>query len=288
MLAPFVENRLAHATTQGGSTRQAMDDPADSAFFRQAGGGRYAATPLTQGPWGAGLQHAGPPSALLARAFEQHDPTPGLVVQRVAIDILRPIPVGLLSVTVEPVRRGRHVELLAASLSTPDAEVARATAWRVRPQRAGLAAGDASDPLPPPDESSEAAFFDIGLSVGYHTAMEWRFAEGGFTEPGPAKVWLRMRVPLVEGEPPTPLQRVMCAADSGNGVSAVVDPREHLFVNTDLVVHLRRQAEGEWIGMDARTVIEPDGVGLAETVLHDRGGAIGRAAQCLFVAPRRD
>ena len=81
-----------------------------------------------------------------------------------------------------------------------------------------------------------------------------------------------MRVPLVEGEEPTPLQRVLVAADSGNGVSAALDWRRYLFINTDLSVHLKRLPEGDWVGLDAVTYPEPSGVGLADTVLWDEGG----------------
>ena len=74
-----------------------------------------------------------------------------------------------------------------------------------------------------------------------------------------------MRVPLVEGEEPSPLVRVMAAADSGNGVSATLDWNEWLFINTDLTVHLHRMPEGEWVCLDAVTIPEPNGIGMADT-----------------------
>jgi hypothetical protein len=43
---------------------------------------------------------------------------------------------------------------------------------------------------------------------------------------------------------------------------------------------------GEWIGLDAVTLPEPDGIGLADATLHDEEGAIGRALQTLVVAQR--
>jgi hypothetical protein len=122
------------------------------------------------------------------------------------------------------------------------------------------------------------------MEVGYHTAMEYSFIEGGFLEPGPATVWMRMQQPLVEGEEPTPLQRLLVVADVGNGVSAVLDWREYLFINTELTVHVLRPPEGEWIGVDAVTRV--DGVGLAETVLYDERGRVGRGAQTLLVRQR--
>jgi hypothetical protein len=88
----------------------------------------------------------------------------------------------------------------------------------------------------------------------------------------------------VAGEEPSALQRVMAAADSGNGVSAALDWREHLFINTDLSVHLLRPPQGEWVCLEAQTLIGP--VGLADTALWDERGRIGRAAQTLLVRPR--
>ena len=116
--------------------------------------------------------------------------------------------------------------------------------------------------------------------------MDYRFVSGGFLEPGPALVWLRMRQPLVEGEAPSPLVRVLVAADSGNGVSAALDYRRFLFINTELTVHLTREPAGEWVCLDAVTRPGTLGVGLAESVLSDERGRIGRAAQTLLVRER--
>ncbi len=116
--------------------------------------------------------------------------------------------------------------------------------------------------------------------------MEYRFVTGAFMEPGPAIVWMRMGVPLLPGEEPSPLQRVLVAADSGNGVSAALDWRRYLFINVDLSVHLHRMPEGEWVCLDALTLPERNGVGISDTALFDESGSIGRAAQTLLVGER--
>jgi hypothetical protein len=201
---------------------------------------------------------------------------------RIAIDILGPVPLAPLTVDARVVRPGRSVELLSASLSGPDGEVMRASAWRV-------AAGDQrleddETPLPGPEQGRDRDFFPTGEEFGYHTAMDYRFIKGGFLMPGPATVWMRQRVPLVAGEEPSPLERLFVVADVGNGISAVLDWREFLFINTELTVHLLRPPEGEWIGVDAVTRL--DGLGLAESVLYDERGRIGRGAQTLLVRRR--
>jgi hypothetical protein len=98
---------------------------------------------------------------------------------------------------------------------------------------------------------------------------------------------MRMRYPLVEGEPPSALTRVLIAADSGNGISNVLDFRDYLFVNVDLTVHLLRYPIGEWVCLAAATSIDSGGIGLADSGLYDGQGRIGRAVQSLFVNPRR-
>jgi hypothetical protein len=116
--------------------------------------------------------------------------------------------------------------------------------------------------------------------------MEYRFLAGSFRDLGPATVWMRMRHPLVAGEQPTPLQRVLTAADSGNGVSATLDLGRYIFINVDLTVHLHRRPVGEWVCLEAITLPEPNGVGLADTGLHDERGPLGRALQTLLVRER--
>jgi Thioesterase-like superfamily len=250
--------------------------------FYEADGERLVPSELTRGPWDPGAQHAGPPSALVARAIERCEARAGLRVGRITLEILRPVPLAPLRVAVRVVRPGRSVELLEASLSGPDGELVRARAWRVQVGEERL--GEADESPPGPGDGEPRDFFPTGEEIGYHTAMEYRFVAGGFLEPGPATVWMRPRVPLVAGEEITPLQRVFVAADSGNGVSAALDWRRFIFINTDLTVHLLREPAGEWVCLDAVTHV--NGLGLTDTALFDERGRIGRAAQTLLVRPR--
>ncbi len=250
--------------------------------FYEADGDRLVPSELTRGPWDPGSQHAGPPSALIARAIDRCEPREQMRVGRITIEILGPVPLAPLSVSAAVVRPGRSVELLEAALWGPEGELMRARAWRLTPGEVRL---DEHEPPPPgPDAGDPRDFFATGQPVGYHTAMEYRFLRGAFVEPGPAVVWMRPRVPLVAGEETTPLERVLIAADSGNGVSAALDWKRFLFINTDLSVHLLREPEGDWVCLDA--VTHADGLGLSDTALYDERGRIGRAAQTLLVRPR--
>jgi hypothetical protein len=276
---------------------------ADSFYVRD--GDAFVSTELTRGPWDPNAQHAGPPAALIAREIESLDVQNGeRRIGRVTYEILRPVPIAPLRVSARIVRPGRRVELVEATLSNGGGEeLIRARAWRLRmsevdvppPLTSGGGSGDVGTLAstlrpglapPPPDEGEPQAFFDTGHDVGYHTAMEYRFVAGAFREQGPATVWMRMRQPLVAGEDPSPLQRVLAAADSGNGISATLDYGRFVFINVDLTVHLHRAPGGEWVCLDAITIPEPEGVGISDTALYDERGPIGRAAQTLLISQR--
>jgi hypothetical protein len=202
-------------------------------------------------------------------------------VARMTFDIARPVPIALLTVSTSILREGRRVVVVQAAIEP----YMRCTALLIRAaEEAAPNIGSASSVRL--EDAQSKSFFPVPYGVGYHTAMEVRFADGSFLERGPATAWLRMRVPLVDGEQPSSLTRVLVAADSGNGISNVLDFDEYLFVNADLTVHLLRYPLGEWVCMRAETSIDSAGIGLADTALYDERGRIGRSVQSVFVTRR--
>lgn len=208
-------------------------------------------------------------------------------VARLTVEILRPIPIALFSVRTQVLRAGKKVQWLDVDLFGPDGLLARAHAVAIRSAELPLPLhGDpVVDPVPSPEHSKPYEFDFFTSEVGYHTGMEGRLARGKVGK-GPVSMWMRMRHPLLPGEAPSPLQRVMIAADSGNGVSQVLDPRQFTFVNPDLTVYLHRPPVGEWVCLDARTIPQQRGIGLADTRLLDEQGPVGRSAQSLFIDAR--
>jgi hypothetical protein len=261
------------------------------AFFRpdHSDGSRFTATEHTRGPWSAGHQHAGPPSALLARAIERAlDDDPAFQVVRVSIELMAPVPIATLAVTTSLLRAGRTVRRLEAALAADGRPIARAAALAIRREPIELppVTLDPHDVPPPPERGEPFRFPVFGFDAGYGTAVEARCVRGGYGH-NPTTVWIRARVPLVAGETPSPLQRVLIAADSGNGVAVVLDPTRYTFVNADLTVYLHRPPDDEWVCLDAVTAPEPSGVGVATSRLFDRRGPIGWANQALVVTRRR-
>ncbi len=126
--------------------------------------------------------------------------------------------------------------------------------------------------------------FDAGF--GYADLVENRLAGGRFFD-GPCSAWFRLNHPLVKGEEPSPYQRVAVAANSGNGISAALDFKLYLFVNSDLTINLFRRPTGKWICLQSASWFGGNGCGLAESALYDEAGLIGRASQGLTVRRRR-
>jgi Thioesterase-like superfamily len=258
-----------------------------SVFYEPAGPDTFAATLATAGPWSAQSQHGGPPSALAARAFEMHEPDPGQRLARVAVDILRPVPVGKISVRTRTVRPGKRVTLLEAVLEADGQEVIQARGWRiaVADRRAEATAG--GPPPPPIPDEQPLPEFKGAHATGYMQAIDWRYVSGGgFDTPGPARVWTRPRIPLVPGEELLPMSRILLVADSGNGVSATLDVARFLFINVDLTIVAPRDPVGEWLLLDAVTTIGEQGTGLAKSVIHDQSGPAAHGMQTLLVSPR--
>lgn len=246
------------------------------------GGQTFTATDHTRGPWDPGAQHAGPPAALIGHVLEARHPRGDLQFVRLTFEILRPVPVARLHVATEVIRGGKRVELLGATLTDDDGtSIMTAQAWRIRTADIPLTQGIEGDRVEGPAAvEPSTSFFREVAHEGYIEAMETRFVEGGWADPGPAIAWLRMRHPLVAGVDPSPLERVLTAADSGNGVSARF---EGVFINPDLTVYLTRPAVGDWVCLQAATTLTNHGIGMAASIIHDQTGPLGRGLQSLLL-----
>lgn len=255
------------------------------AFYEPTGDGRYFATDHTIGPWGPDMQHMGPPSALLAREMQQLDARDDRALRRFTVEVLGAVPVGEIEVSAQVVRPGRTIELLGAEMTAGGRSVARAWGWRLQIGDTSDIAGGAAPALADPS-TGEPREAPAGWHEGYINALEWRWLRGDFAELGPGTAWARLRVPLLPDEEFTPLQRLLATVDSANGVASRLGISSWLFLNTDLSVHLHRTPTGEWIGLDANTVVGPEGAGVCSATVHDLDGPVGTSAQVLTIRRR--
>ena len=252
------------------------------ALFTVERHGVWRPTDAARGPWTPDALHGGPVAALLAHAaLPMLD---DLMPSRLTVEIVRPVPVAPLTVHASLSRPGRRVRGVSVSMIAGETEVATASLVAIRNAPIPAPEQAVAPPPPSPQSGKPPTFTSGGMYEALHNAgVEHSFVSGSMEEPGPATDWIRLRLPLVDGEAVHPFERVAVAADFGNGVSRIVDFEQLLFINPDLTIHLHRMPEGEWVCLDARTRIEPNGVGVAASELYDERGAIGTALQSLVV-----
>lgn len=292
------------ADPPGAAPDAAVARPAGSAD--RAGSARRAGstdptwlpTEYSRGPWDPGACHGGPPAALVTRALEAVPAPVPIRLARLTLELTRPVPLRPLRVSTSVLRPGRRIELLEATLRTVDDDVvvAMARALRIRSTDPGSvtlddvgpggadAHGVDDTPPPLPEVAEDVSEAMVSYRAFHSWACEHRFARGSFLSPGPVFDWIRLVVPVVPGEEPSPWQRAAAAADFANGIgSSVPFDGESLFINPDLTVHLWREPVGEWIGMESVMRTSTTGIGLSDSAMWDVHGRIGRGNQSLLL-----
>lgn len=243
-------------------------------------------SPLAGGPWDPRAQHGSPPAALVAWIADTLPAPVPMQVTRLTIDLMRPVPVGPLTFASEIVKEGRKIQLCVVRLFADGVEVVRAQVLRIRILANAIPDSAATPPLdvPGPEQCADDAG-DAARNV-FLSTMSMRPAFGRFIEQGRAAIWFRANMPLIEGQPLSPLLRAVIASDFCNGVSPVLDFGAWTFINADLTVNLARQPVGDWILVNAESGAGPDGAGLSMARLGDARGYFGRVIQTLVVEPR--
>jgi hypothetical protein len=252
-------------------------------------GEKFKATDLVRSTWTAEIQHGAPVSALLVRALEKCEVREDTRLSRVMIDLLGAVPAdGDLWVRSRIERPGKQIELVSAEMLAPgrDGEpraVARASGWRLKTVDTAAVVRTSGLPLRP---LADARSRDMkkDWDRNYVHSLDWRW----LTEPmsdGPGESWIRPEVDLVKGEAMSALERLFAVADDANGIGTKLEIRQWTFMNTDLVVHVHRIPEGEWIGIRAETNYGPDGIGTTIGTLFDECGAVGAIQQSVLVRP---
>lgn len=266
-------------------TSNPLNLPAEHAtFYLRLADGSYQPTLHVQGAWLDHEQHMAPVGGLITHAIEHYEPREDLQLARVTFEILGQMPATPTRVDVEILRPGRTIELMAATMVINERIAVRARAWRLAISDTTAVAGHEFEPMPHPDTVPVWDMADY-WSGGYIDGLEVRRV--GDSRPGRGRAWLRSPYDLVKGEPSSPTAHFLRLVDTANGIATRVSPREWMFPNTDLTVHLFRRPEGSWVGLDTTVTFGPSGVGLTSSVLHDLHGPVGRAEQILTVRPQR-
>ncbi|OAI42896.1 hypothetical protein AYO38_11135 [bacterium SCGC AG-212-C10] len=256
----------------------------DSIFVRD--GDRYVPTALAGSPWTSEAIHGGPAAGLLARAVEQATPAADLMVARLTMDLFRQVPSAPLTVTTKMIREGRRIASCEASLWAGDVEVSRASGLYL--QQVEIDVPD--DMLPrkmpakTPDQLPTRNLHGEGPRFpgpeGFHTYIQAKHpGEGSPFMAGGGMIWLNFPCQFIAGEETSPLVRVAAISDFANPLTMVRLDSGVGFINTDITIYLHRQAESEWIGIEAHGAVQRNGIGVANGTLFDERGPIGIVAQ---------
>jgi hypothetical protein len=253
---------------------------AEGNFYFEQDGDVFHPTPLTRGPWDPKTMHGRYVSGLLAHAVEVAHGRPEFQVSRLTIDLFRAPLRQPVSVETSLVRDGNRIRVADSSIHFVEDGSLMARASIVMLKRATPPEGDvwspAIEPMPDPEALEPQ---DSAGVMNWKPNWESRRVVGDIQGLGPKRVWLREVNELVAGVALTPVVRIALAADLTNPFS---NGGTHglNYVNADVSVHMVRDPEGEWIGLDTAAHHAAGGIAVGECILHDVRGPLGRASVC--------
>ena len=254
-------------------------------YYEPAGEGRYKPTTHAGGAWDPEEQHFSPLGGLIVHAIDRfvaERGDRGLVLSRVSFDILGRLALDECEIRVETMRPGRTIELVEAVVLIRDRAVVRARAWLLSTGNTAAVAGGDDSRLTPPEDLATWTLTDVWPG-GYIASVDIRPVTT--PRPGRTTAWIGTELDLVAGQPSSPLAAFVALIDTANGIAVRQNPTEWMFPNVDLTIHLHRQPEGRWTGLDTSVTFGPTGQGVTSTVLHDTLGPVGYAEQILTVRP---
>ncbi|MEV3859091.1 thioesterase family protein [Streptomyces sp. NPDC050095] len=256
-------------------------------YYQRTDDHRYKPTVHASGAWDPEELHFSPLGGLVVHAVDRHLADrrggDGMLLSRIGFDILGRLSMDECEIRVETVRPGRTIELVEATVLIADRAVVRARAWLLAALDTGAVAGGAQDPLPAPESVLPWAMSDLWPG-GYIASLDVRPLSP--PRPGRTTAWISTELTLVAGETSSPLASYVGLVDTANGIAVRESPTDWMYPNVDLTLHLHRQPEGRWTGLDTTVVFGASGQGVTSTVLHDVTGPVGFAQQILTVRPQ--
>lgn len=256
----------------------------DALFLKD--GRFHVPTEQSRGPWSPDHLHGGPVVGLLAHAAEQTSAQPTLRLARLTVDLLRPVPKQPLLLDARLVRPGKRLQVVEVRLLADDTEVTRASALflerstvQVPPHgRFPEISLEAPDVPSAPDLASAAGWEARYSPEGFHTTAQAVVLEGVQGQ-GHGRVWMRLPLPVVQGEETSPSVMAATLCDFGNGVGQLNLGPGLGSINADVSLYLHRPPVGEWLGLEAGSHMQDNGMGLVETTLFDAEGPVGKVLQ---------
>lgn len=232
-----------------------------------------------QGAWNPHEQHMAAATGLLCAELENFQPREHMRIGRISLDIFGLISFGEFSIRTRVVRAGKTIELIEAEMQADHKTCIIARAWRMQTQ----------------DTTSIAGVEDQSIGTAQQCAVwdEMKKWPGGFIQSthtranaehrrGKGIVWMSNDCEMIEGQSTSDFVKLMGMVDTANGVVSRIDPAQGwAYPNLDLQIHVLRNPQGKWLGIEAVQQFGEDGIGLTSAVLHDEQGPFGRSEQIL-------
>jgi len=246
----------------------------------------FRATDEAGGPWSADMLQGSATTALMVREVERLAASSGFAVRRLTFDLWRPAGLRAFRAQTEMLRDGRKAKTIQVRPMDGEVEIGRCTALLTAPGESPADPFATSAAIDPPPESGTPPPAFAQKWSRYFQNVSVRLIEGALEKPGPAAAWMRLDVPLVEGEANTALLQAVQAADFSSGVAQIVDMRVWTFVNPEISLYFFRAPEGEWILIRSRTRVGAHGAGLTTANLSDRQGPFAEVMQAMTFEKR--
>lgn len=257
---------------------------------------RFHPRPTAHGPWATNMLHGRLIGGLGAQAIEAEFGGPAWRVARLTVDLFRPSAMEPVTITIRPVRTGRRLQVVDAVLHCAGHDVARISAvllpvgseppgrvWAPDPTpwpapetlpdlQVDNAEDDDDDNTNDTDRNDNDRNNDTdGDGDGDDGGWLFRLVAGGFGTGEQTRMWTNDTVPLVAGEPMTPLVRAAVTGDIACPLGNSGD-QGLFFINADYTMLIGRYPVGEWIGLEVDHRIAADGIAIASATLVDRDG----------------
>lgn len=241
----------------------------------------YDATPFVQGAWNPNEQHMAPVTGLLCAELENFERKENMRLGRLSFDILGMIPLGQCTIKTKCIRSGKTICLIESEFWAGDRLCVIARAWQMMTQDSTSIAGLENKAVYRNQDRPSVSIFD---------QWDGNFIKSITTVTTPEKIkagkgiaWINTDIEMIEGQQTSDFVHIMGLVDCANGIVPRTQDKRWVFPNLDLQIHLIREPQGRWLGLETIQQFGEDGIGLTSSVLHDDFGVFGHAEQILTI-----
>lgn len=249
-------------------------------FYFERDGDAFVPSKLTRNPWMADAIAGGPVAALIGAVIDEAGFDPAFEISRTTLDIFGKVPALPLVPRVTALRTGKQMQLHRIELLAEGKPVAQSHVLLARHLETPTLLPPFAYPLPATVEDRQ---FLTGASMA--GAIRTKPIEGEVRKPGRGITWLAMDGEIIRGTAPSPFVKACLFSDFGNGIGSATRHDEWSFANLDISVYFLRMPRGEWLLIDAETVMAGNGHGLAQSTFADCDGIYAFGRQTIFVGP---